>query len=318
MSNVTDSVAGQLAEPRRHRPLTDFFVRLIKEKRWGVVGGIIVLLMLLTGIFAPLIAPYEYDENDIQNKMAAPSAEHLLGTDQLGRDVLSRIIYGARISMIVGLGASTINVVVATIIGVFSGFVGGKTDLVLQRFVDAALSFPMLIIVITLMALIGRGLLQTVIILGIWGAIAWIRVARSAVMAIRENIYFDAAKTIGCSTRQIIWRHVLPNIAPVLIIMFSISMSGNILGEASLSFLGFGVPPPHPSWGLMLSSEGRRYMEEAWWLAVWPGVALSVAVYGINIWGDAVRDLLDPRLRGGIGRYVRATKRIRKQKDEQK
>jgi peptide/nickel transport system permease protein len=142
-----------------------------------------------------------------------------------------------------------------------------------------------------------------VIVLGIWGGIAWIRVARSAVIAIRENVYVDAARAIGCSTSEMLRRHILPNITPILIIMFSVSMSGNILGEASLSFLGFGIPPPHPSWGGMLSMEGRSYMYEAPWLAIWPGVALSVAVYGINMWGDAVRDLLDPRLRGGVGRY---------------
>jgi len=317
MSNVTDTTTLHLAEQRKYSPLRDFISRLFKEKKMGAVGGIIVLLMLVVGIFAHWIAPYAYDLNNMQIAMQPSSPAHILGTDQLGRDVFSRIIYGARISMIVGLGASTINVVVAAIIGVFSGLVGGKTDLVIQRFVDAALAFPMLIIVITLMALIGRGLIQTVLVLGIWGAIAWIRVARSAVMAIRENVYVDAARVIGCSTPQLIWRHILPNISPILIIMFSISMSGNILGEASLSFLGFGIPPPYPSWGLMLSVEGRRYMEEAWWLALWPGVALSVAVYGINMWGDAVRDLLDPRLRGGIGRYGRATRQIQMQTTKQ-
>jgi peptide/nickel transport system permease protein len=238
--------------------------------------------------------------------MTGPSGAHWLGTDALGRDLFSRIVYGARISMIVGLGASAINVGFSTLIGVTSGFLGGKIDIIVQRFVDAALAFPMLIIVITLMNIIGTGIFQTVIVLGIWGGIGWIRVARSAVISIRENVYVEAARTIGCTTPEMLRRHILPNITPILIIMFSVSMSGNILGEASLSFLGFGIPPPFPSWGGMLSGEGRRYMYEATWLALWPGVALSVAVYGINMWGDAVRDLLDPRLRGGIGRYSRA------------
>jgi len=311
MSETVTSITEARDERKRRRSLADFFARLVREKPVGAVGGVIVLLMLLTGIFADLIAPYGYNEYILADRMAAPSATHILGTDMLGRDLFSRVIYGARISMIVGICASAINVGFSAIVGVISGYLGGKVDIVVQRFVDAALTFPMLIIVITLMALIGTGLLQTVIVLGIWGGIGWIRVARSAVIAIRQNVYIEAAQAIGCSTRQMLGRHILPNITPILIIMFSVSMSGNILGEASLSFLGFGIPPPFPSWGGMLSSEGRRYMYEAPWLAIWPGVALSVAVYGINMWGDAVRDLLDPRLRGGVGRYGRATKKVR-------
>jgi len=306
---------------KRRAAAADFFIRLVREKPLGTLGGVIVLIMLLTGIFADLLAPYGYNEYILLDRMDAPSTKHILGTDALGRDLFSRVIFGARISMIVGIGASAINVIVSAIIGVTSGYLGGKIDIVVQRFVDAALTFPMLIIVITLMNLIGTGIVQTVLVLGIWGGIAWIRVARSAVIAIRENVYVEAARAIGCSTGEMLRRHILPNITPILIIMFSVSMSGNILGEASLSFLGFGIPPPYPSWGGMLSSEGRGYMYEAPWLALWPGVALSVAVYGINMWGDAVRDLLDPRLRGGVGRYGRATRRMRRlvgrEKEEQ-
>lgn len=312
MSEATDVTAGAVEEAKKRSPFVDFFMRLAREKPLGLIGGIIVLLMLLTGIFADFLAPYGYNEYILADKLTGQSPQHLLGTDALGRDLFSRVIYGARISMIVGLGASAINVAFSALVGVTSGFIGGKFDIIVQRFVDAALTFPMLIIVITLMALIGRGVAQVVIVLGIWGGIAWIRVARSAVISIRENVYVEAARAIGCSTRQMLTRHILPNITPILIIMFSVSMSGNILGEASLSFLGFGIPPPFPSWGGMLSSEGRRYMYEAPWLAIWPGVALSVAVYGINMWGDAVRDLLDPRLRGGVGRYGRAVKMTRK------
>lgn len=317
MSEATDNVTGQAMEPKRRHPLADFFIRLVKEKPLGTIGGIIVLLMLVTGIFADLLAPYHYNAFILLDRMQPASGTHWLGTDALGRDLFSRVIYGARISMIVGLGASAINVLLSAIIGVTSAYLGGKFDIIVQRFVDAALSFPMLIVVITLMSLVGRGITQTVLVLGLWGGIAWIRVARSAVIAIRENVYVEAAQSIGCTTSQMLRRHILPNVVPILIIMFSVSMSGNILGEASLSFLGFGIPPPFPSWGGMLSSEGRMYMEEAWWLALWPGVALSVAVYGINMWGDAVRDLLDPRLRGGIGRYGKAVKTKKVQDSKQ-
>ncbi len=310
MTDATGQLAGVQAERKRRSALADFFIRLVREKPLGTVGGVIVLVMFLTGIFADVLAPYGYDENNLADRMQGSSATHWLGTDALGRDLFSRIIHGARISMIVGLGASAINVAFSAIIGVTSGYLGGKVDIVVQRFVDAALSFPMLIVVITLMGIFGTGLLQTVLVLGIWGGIGWIRVARAAVLAIRENVYVDAARAIGATVPQMLRRHILPNIVPILVIMFSVSMSGNILGEASLSFLGFGIPPPFPSWGGMLSGEGRRYMYEAWWLAIWPGVALSVAVYGINMWGDAVRDLLDPRLRGGVGRYSQATKKL--------
>ncbi len=317
MSEVVNGMAEAKAAKRRS-PLADFFIRLVREKRLGTVGGIIVLIMLLTGIFADLtwlglpdigLAPYGYNEHNLKDRMEAPSAKHLLGTDSLGRDLFSRVIYGARISMIVGICASAINVFFSSIIGVTSGYLGGRVDMVVQRFVDAALSFPMLIIVITLMGIIGTGIFQTVIVLGIWGGIGWIRVARAAVISIRENVYVEAAKSIGCTTGQMLRRHILPNIAPLLIIMFSISMSGNILGEASLSFLGFGIPPPFPSWGGMLSESGRKYMLQAPWMAIWPGLALSIVVYGINMFGDAVRDLLDPRLRGGIGRYSGAKRK---------
>ena len=311
MSDTETTISEAGAETKRRSPLADFFIRLVREKPLGTVGGVIVLLMLLSAIFADLIAPYEYTRIEMSDRMQAPSTTYLLGTDNVGRDLFSRVIYGARISMYVGLGASAINVIFATLIGLISGYLGGKFDIIVQRFVDALLTFPMLIIAITLMALIGTGIVQVIIVLGIWGGIAWIRVVRSAVMAVKENVYVEAARAIGCTTGAMLWRHMLPNIAPVMIIIFSVAMAGNILGEASLSFLGFGIPPPFPSWGGMLSSEGRSYMYEAPWLAIWPGIALSIAVYGINIWGDAVRDLLDPRLRGGVGRYGRAVARIK-------
>jgi len=308
---VTTYTPSGGAESKRRSLLADFLIRLVREKPMGTFGGIIVLLLFFTGVFADLawlglpgvgLALFPYGEIHLADRLAAPSAQYILGADGMGRDMLSRIIFGARISMYVGLGASTINVIIAGIIGLISGYLGGRVDITVQRFVDAALSFPMLIVAITLMALVGSGLVQVIIVLGIWGGIAWIRVVRAAVIAIKENVYVDAARAIGSTTGHMIIRHILPNIVPVMIIIFTVSMAGNIIGEASLSFLGFGVPPPAPSWGGMLSAEGRRYMYEAPWLAVWPGLALTIAVFGINMFGDAMRDLLDPRLRGAGGR----------------
>ena len=200
--------------------------------------------------------------------------------------------------MIVGLAGTTVCVVVAAIIGVPSGFFGGKYDIILQRFVDAWMAFPGLLILLTVMSIVGRGMFQIILVLGILFGIYNSRIIRSAVIGIKENDYFTAAKAIGSPTTRTLRRHVLPNIMPPIIIIFSITIAGIILDEAALSFLGYGLPPEVPSWGGMLSSEGRQYMEQKPELALYPGLCLTLVVYGVNMFGDAVRDLLDPRLRG--------------------
>lgn len=304
MSEETSKITATATTHRSRRvSVTNFFIRLAREKRLGLVGGIVVLILLILGIFADVIAPYGYNDIDLKARFEAPSVEYPLGTDNLGRDELSRIIYGARISVIVGLGASAIATIIAILIGLFSGFLGGKFDIIVQRFVDAWLAFPALILLLTGMALIGPGILQITLVLGIAVGIGSSRVIRSGVMAIRENVYITASQSIGASTVHILLRHILPNVTPLVIVFFTVSIAGMIIGEASLSFLGFGVPPPEPSWGGMLSTEGRAFMFQAPWLALWPGLALTIVVYGVNVFGDAVRDLIDPRLRGGSGRY---------------
>lgn len=294
---------------KRKSRLMDGISRLFKEKPLGTVGLFIVLIFLLAAIFANYLAPYPPNQSNVMIKLSPPSSQHVLGTDNLGRDLLSRIIFGARVSLYVGLGASILNVLVAGIIGLLSGFLGGVFDLFVQRIVDIALSVPSLIILITIVGLIGAGVWQIIIVMGITGGIGWSRVVRSAVLAIRQNVYIDAAKTTGGNMVHIIRRHILPNIMPVTVIIFSVSIAGNILAEAGLSFLGLGIAPPTATWGGMLSKDGRTYMYEAWWLAVFPGLALTAVVYGVNMWGDAIRDLLDPRLRGGVGRYGMALKK---------
>ena len=204
--------------------------------------------------------------------------------------------------MTVGLAATVLNVVVAVVIGGTSGFFGGKLDLVVQRFVDAWMAIPGLLLLLTIMSIVGRGLLQLILVLGISGGIGGSRLVRSAVIDIKENAYFQAAEVIGASKWRTFTGHVLPNIMPVVIIVFSINVGAVIISEASLSFLGFGLPVGVPSWGAMLSREGREYMQQAPWLALWPGLCLTIIVYSLNMFGDAVRDLLDPRLRGGGGR----------------
>ena len=302
-------------EPKQRNRLVAFLLRLVREKPLGTAGGIIVLIMVLTAVFADVIAPFPYEEIHLPDRLAPPGGAYVLGADALGRDVFSRIIYGARLSLYVGLGASAINVLLASLIGIPSGYLGGKFDLVVQRIVDGLISIPGLILLITVMSLAGRGIIQIIVVMGIIGSFGLIRLIRSAAISIRENIYFEAARATGASTGRMIFRHALPNIMPILIIAFSIGVAGNILAEATLSFLGLGIPPPYPSWGAMLSWEGRKYMYEAPWLAIWPGVALTVAVYGMNVFGDAVRDLIDPRLRGGARLSRRARRRLEKERE---
>ena len=235
--------------------------------------------------------------------MKGPSAQYLLGTDKLGRDFLSRIIFGARVSLLVGLATTALSVVISTLIGGTSGFFGGKLDLAVQRFVDAWMCFPGLLLLLTIMSIVGKGLLQIIVVLGIAGDIGGSRIIRSAVIGIKENDYFLAAQAVGTPTSQILIRHVLPNIMAPVIIIFSINIGGVIMSLASLSFLGYGLPFSIPEWGGMLSREGREYMETAPRLALFPGLALTITVYSLNMFGDALRDLLDPRMRGGEGSY---------------
>ena len=298
MSDATGVRSVEIAPKTRSR-LADFFIRLVKEKPLGTACGIIILILIFVAIFADVLAPYPYYEMHLVDRLTGPSAQYLLGTDQIGRDFLSRLIYGARLSLLVGLAATTVNVVVAVLIGGTSGFLGGKLDLVVQRFVDAWLAFPGLLLLLTIMSIAGRGLPQMILILGISGGIGGSRVIRSAVIGIKENDYFLAAQAIGSPGTATLMRHVLPNIMPVVIIIFSITVGGVIMTEASLSFLGFGLPIEIPSWGGLLSRGGRQYMEMAPRLALWPGLFLTIVVYSLNMFGDAMRDLLDPRLRGG-------------------
>ena len=281
----------------------NFLVRLWTEKPLGTICGIVVVVFVIVAICADFVAPYAYDEPHLEDRLTGSSIKYPLGTDYLGRDFLSRLIYGARISLTVGLVASALTVAVAVLIGGTSGFIGGRFDLAVQRFVDAWMSFPGLLLLLTIMSIAGRGMFQIIVVLGISGGIPGSRIARGAVIGVKENTYFQAAEAIGCSKLQILMGHVMPNIAAPVIVIFSINIGSVIISEASLSFLGYGMPIEVPSWGGMLSREGRKYMESAPWLALWPGLCLTMVVYSLNMFGDAIRDLLDPRLRGGVGRY---------------
>jgi peptide/nickel transport system permease protein len=310
MGDATVSVDSEHAfAPVRRGFLADFFVRLFKEKPLGAVGGIICLILLLTGIFADILAPYGYNEINPMEALKPPSAQYLLGTDNLGRDILSRIIYGARLSVIVGFAATTLSLLLSTLIGITTGYFGGKFDLIVQRFVDAWMIFPGLVILIVAVSIVGPGMWQIIVVLALQFGIAGSRIVRGSTIAARENMYVRAAEALGASTLRILMRHILPNIMAPIIILFTTRIAAVILSEATLSFLGLGIPPPAPSWGGMLSSTGRQYMLIAPHMAFIPGLCLTIVVYGINIFGDAMRDLLDPRLRGGGGSYSLRKKR---------
>jgi peptide/nickel transport system permease protein len=318
MEDGARQMAPVAVQTHKRRPLlVDLIARMVREKPLGTVGGAIVLLLLLTGILADVVAPYGESEIMLLDRLQGYSGTHLLGTDHLGRDMLSRIIFGARVSVVVGLGVATLSSVISLIIGMISGYLGGKADLTIQRFVDAWQCFPGLFIILTVMAVVGAGLTQVVIVLGMMYGISGSRTVRSAVIAIKGNVYVEAARALGSPTRLVLIRHILPNIMAPVIIVFTTRMGAAILTEATISFLGYGIPPPTPSWGGMLSGDGRRFMQKAPWMALWPGFALALTVYGINMFGDGIRDILDPRLRGGLGRYSGAERKREKRRQQE-
>jgi peptide/nickel transport system permease protein len=272
--------------------------RFCRRKPLGALGAFIVIALLVMAAFAERLAPYGYDETVRGSRMKPPSAAHWLGTDNLSRDMWSRIVYGARVSVTVGVATVGLALFLATAVGVSSGYFGGAYDLVVQRVVDAWLSFPYLVIVLSVMAVLGPGLLNVVLSLAVLIAAVNSRVIRGATISVAQSTYVEAARAVGCGHARIIVWHILPNVAATVIILATIGLGTAILAESALSFLGFGVPPPYPAWGAMLSGSGRTYMFRAPWMAIWPGVAISLAVFGFNMLGDALRDLLDPRLRG--------------------
>ena len=272
--------------------------RLARRKPLGAVAALLLLGLVFMALFAEAIAPYGPLEQDYSAVLAAPTRDHIMGTDNLGRDIWSRIIHGSRISLAVGIGAVTIGTFLGMCVGLASGYAGRTFDLVTQRIMDAWLAFPGLIFVLTIIAALGPGLKQTIFAIGIGFIPATSRIVRSSVLSLKERDYVEAARTIGAGNVRIASRHILPNLMPTVIILSSISMAGAVLAEATLSFLGVGVPPPAPAWGSMLSGTARVYFLSAPWFAIWPGVFISLTVLSWNLAGDAVRDILDPRLRG--------------------
>jgi peptide/nickel transport system permease protein len=271
--------------------------RFARNKPLGALGGAIVILLILIGVFADWIAPSSYDDFNVRNRLLSPSLEHPFGTDEQGRDVFSRVIYGARTSVLIGFGAVFVGLFIATLIGLVSGFYGGIIDMLVQRIVDIWLSFPNLIFIIFVVAIFGRTTLTLIITLGLLIAAGSSRIIRSVSIGVSQMQYVEAARAIGAKDPRIMLRHILPNVTPIIIISASVQIGAVILTESSLSFLGFGPPPPFPSWGRMLQ-EAQTTMTSHPNLAVFPGIAITLVVYSFNMFGDALRDVLDPRLRG--------------------
>jgi len=319
MSATTDiGLAGALrARQERGLPLALAYAvgHFMRRKPLGGVGLVIVTLLFLCAIFAPAIAPYRYDQQRIAERLQPPSAKHWLGTDDRGQDMFSRIVYGARVSVLVGFGVIFTSTLLATVVGTLSGYFGGWLDIAVQRLVDIFLAIPFLILALTLTTVVPKpdhtrtlgplvlepavqGALTIVLALGFGFSFGASRVIRGAVIAIKGNQYMEAARALGASHPRILLRYVLPNVFPTIIVLASVQIGAAILAESSLSFLGFGVPPPTPSWGRMLSGIGRTYITQQPLLTIWPGLAIAITVFGFNMLGDALRDVLDPRLRG--------------------
>jgi peptide/nickel transport system permease protein len=282
---------------RRAPPWLAFLKRLFRTKPIGAIGFVIVLVMVITAIFAPLIAPYD-PADPLGPRLATPSSTYWMGTDNSGRDIFSRVVYGARVAVAVGFGAVAISTTLALLVGVTTGYFGGKVDAVIQRFVDAVMALPSLVLLLAIVTITGSGLRQLILILGFLGTAGTSRIVRSAVLGIRNVQYLEAARSIGMGSPRIMLFHVLPNIFAPVMVSATVALGGVILAEASLSFLGLGInDPSQPTWGQMLS-QARRFINTNFNYVFWPCLAITLVVFAFNMLGDALRDLLDPRLRG--------------------
>jgi peptide/nickel transport system permease protein len=271
-------------------------LRQAARTRLGPLGVVVMLLAIVVALFAPVISPYDPLKQDLGHTLARPDRSHLMGTDNVGRDVLSRMVWGTRVSLMAGFGSVALAMVTGGLLGLLAGYAGGRADGFVMRVMDAVLSFPPLVLALALGAVLGAGLTGVVIALGVVYTPTFARLMRGQVLTITARDYVEAARALGAPGWRVAWHHVLPNAAAPIVIQASLSVAFAILAEASLSFLGLGIQPPGASWGSMINA-GRGYLQQAPWIVFWPGAALFVTVVGLNFVGDAVREALDPRLR---------------------
>ena len=276
-----------------------------RRDRLAQLGLAIVAATVVAAVVAPALAPADPVRNDLLARLTPPvwlpggSWEHPLGTDTLGRDVVSRLLYGARVSLIVGFSAVVVAGVLGLALGLVAGYYGGRLDDALMRLGDVQLAFPALVLAVAVLAVVGSGLGTIVVVLGVTGWVTYARIARGEALSLRHREFVEGARALGAGDVAILWRHVLPNVLPSITVVATFSIARTIIAEASLSFLGLGLPPPAPSWGAMLD-EGRNYLTTGWWLALFPGLAILAVVLGINVVGDWLRDTLDPRVERGM------------------
>ena len=273
--------------------------KFVSTKPLGAAGAFIILGMLFVACFARVLAPYDPYTGDYGAQFARPSAEHWFGTDEFGRDILSRIMYGARIALFVGFTASFAGCTIGLVLGVISAYIGGKLDLFLERLMDILLAFPQLILALAIASILGPAVQNVVIAISIPIIPRAARVVRATTLSVKENVFVEAVQALGASRRRVILQHIIPNVMAPYIILLTAQLGGAILAEAALSYLGLGAAEPTPSWGLMLSGSAPSYAEKAPWIAIFPGIAISLGVFGFNLFGDSLRDALDPRLRRG-------------------
>ncbi|MFD1514391.1 nickel transporter permease [Halomarina rubra] len=302
MSNQ-DSTANQsvIATTRRRYRSVKNSRRLGRflSNRLNVVGLLFVSVVVLSAIFAPVIAPEGPNEQDLFNRLDSPSAEHPMGTDQLGRDVLSRLLYGARISLQISLAVVAITLAIGTAVGLIAGYAGGWVDEALMRFVDILLAFPGILLALVIAGILGPNLTNIMIALAVVGWTQYARIIRGSVLSVKQEEFVKAAQLMGVPRRRIVLRHILPNVVTPVIVLATMDMAYVILGTAGLSFLGLGAQPPTPEWGTMLS-QGRNFVDTAWWVVNFPGLAIMITVLGFNLLGDGLRDVLDPRDMGDV------------------
>lgn len=295
-TDLTSELASGPETPPSRWEARRILWRRFQRNKGAMFGLTIFVVMIVTAAFAPLLAPYDPLEQNYLEAMQLPSATHWLGTDSFGRDILSRIIYGARIALVVGVLAVLLSMLVGVTLGLISGYYGGVVDTVIMRLMDGLFAFPILILAIALMAILGLGVRNVIIAVAVGYIAPFARVTRGDVLAIKEETYVEAARLTGVSDTAIIVRHILPNVLAPIIVQAALRVSAAIITEAGLSFLGLGPPPPTPVWGSMIS-EGREFLVIAWHISTFPGLALMLTVVGLNLFGDGLRDTLDPRLK---------------------
>ena len=293
-----EELRGQSPRPEAERgtSLWRDGIRRLRRNRLAMAGGFVVVLLCLIAIFADVLAPRPYTKTNFGRLNEAPSRDYLLGTDALGRDLLSRMIYGARVSMLVGLGAQVIVVAIGVPIGALSGYFGGRTDLFLTRFIDVMYAFPRLLFVILVMSMLGAGLTNIFLAIGVTGWVGIARQTRGQVLAIKEKEYIDAARGLGAGFRRLLTRHILPNALTPIVVAVTFGIPEAIFTEAALSFIGVGINPPTPSWGQMVG-EGQQFIRSYWHLAVFPAIAIAITMLSFTFFGDGVRDALDPKMK---------------------